>query len=746
MQGVILSVGTAQGLILGDDGREYTFAPIEWQSADADPDVGMRVDFEAQGSEAADIYLIPGAATATQSQTTTPSTATRDASQAQTPAPPAQPPAGSGETKFGEEWWHWILTIGALAIVGFVLGVVGAFAMGVFGPSDPPANEAAIVAAAMPTATPAPTATTAPTAATTPAPATQPGASGQQPFELDWDVSDSTVEVGESFTLRVWMSGLQLRGEHGGISVSFPSLTVSGGGDGRYSSSVAEVEVLDYTSGLSNVAFHQPGATIYRSDDVTRFPAEYLLVESDDAPWPRSAGRTLRLRITPKRAGEFRIQVRGWICEDGYTDCSRSPAGGNFADQQGHPIEVATVQVEGTAAAPADDHGDSRSDATRVEINASARGSIETEDDADFFAFSAVSGRSYTIETRLETLSDSVITLYDSSGSRIDDNDDISDSDRASRIEWTAPSSRTRYVKVEGYDDETGAYRLEISETQASAQPVSPANGRIVFQSNRDGDFEIYVMNADGSGQTRLTDNEASDGFPSWSPDERRIVFQSHRDGDSEIYVMNADGSGLTRLTDNEAWDWVPSWSPDGRRIAFMSGGEIYVMNADGSGQTRLTDNEASDGSPSWSPDGRRIVFSSNRDDPDPDDDDRISNIYAMNADGSGQTRLTYNEGWDGAPSWSPDGRRIAFQSDRDGGDSEIYVMNADGSGVRRLTDNDARDSAPSWSPDGRRIAFHSSRDGNYEIYVMNADGSGQTRLTDNEAYDYSPSWSPTAR
>lgn len=133
-----------------------------------------------------------------------------------------------------------------------------------------------------------------------------------------------------------------------------------------------------------------------------------------------------------------------------------------------------------------------------------------------------------------------------------------------------------------------------------------PYVGRIAFYSDRDGQSGIYVMNADDSGVTRLTNESIADCALSWSPDGTRIVFRSERDGNYEIYVMNADGSGQTNLTNSPATDVNPSWSPDGTRIAFQSdrdgNDEIYVMNADGSGVTRLTDNPAYDGEPSWGP------------------------------------------------------------------------------------------------------------------------------------------------
>ena len=313
--------------------------------------------------------------------------------------------------------------------------------------------------------------------------------------------------------------------------------------------------------------------------------------------------------------------------------------------------------------------------------------------------------------------------------------------------------------------------------------PAWSRDGRtIVFVSWRDGNGEVYAMDADGSSPRNLTRNPAKDVRPAWSPEGRRIAFVSRRDGNSEVYVMKADGSGKRNLTRDPASDDYPTWSPDGRRIAFLRGRlhsnrvpglgvhrwylyHLYVVNADGSGLRRLTLNPTgtyqlvwspdgrtiyfgrylvrTDGSGArrlpyipltavWSPDGRRIAFRGDLRNPllrQIDPGYYNSEIYVMNADGSGLRRLTHNAAYDAEPAWSPDGRKIAFRSTRNG-NREIYVMNADGSGKRNLTRHPAQDSSPSWSPDGRRIAFVSNRDGRLEAHVMNADGSGQRSLT----------------
>jgi Tol biopolymer transport system component len=311
----------------------------------------------------------------------------------------------------------------------------------------------------------------------------------------------------------------------------------------------------------------------------------------------------------------------------------------------------------------------------------------------------------------------------------------------------------------------------QVAGTPAEvSQPVisGAVTGRIVFVSDRDGNAEIYAMNADGSQQTRLTysSKDVHNDYPAWSPDGQKIAFVSDRSGNPEIYVMNADGSDPTLLRDIPAdayssifystGDFRPAWSPDGQKLAFVSAlkGEykICIMNADGSNPACLRDSQVGEIYPSllmedsqkypdmdatgltWCADGQTLVYSSNR--------SGSSKIYAINADGSNQSSLS-NDGGDFAPDCSVDGLKIVFVSTRNW-PAQIYVMNNDGSAQKALT-NDKKSAcySPSWSPDGRLIVFQSDRTGNTEIDIMYADGSQQTRLTDNATQDWHPDWSP---
>ena len=276
----------------------------------------------------------------------------------------------------------------------------------------------------------------------------------------------------------------------------------------------------------------------------------------------------------------------------------------------------------------------------------------------------------------------------------------------------------------------------------------SPDGRRIAFWVRRDGSKEVYVVNADGSGQRRLTRDARFFATPVWSPDGRTIAFEGGPYGTNGVYVMNADGGGQRRLARDGQ---TPAWSPDGRTIAFFSGAKIYLMNADGSEHRTLTGPLGGrKRALAWSPDGRKLAFLAQA-----GCGDFCFSLYVVNSDGSGLRNLTSKlvaGGHPGAgpasdPAWSPDGQTVAFVRLNASLGHPIYVVKADGSGLRNLTPKPVGAYAdPAWSPDGRKIAFVSERDGNSEVYVINANGSGQRALTRNPAFDADPSWSPDGR
>jgi Tol biopolymer transport system component len=337
------------------------------------------------------------------------------------------------------------------------------------------------------------------------------------------------------------------------------------------------------------------------------------------------------------------------------------------------------------------------------------------------------------------------------------------------------------------------AVAMGLLSLVVATQPASAAfqgkNGKITFVRGTRAALatgEVWVMERDGSQQTRLTNNAVFDGLPAFSPDGERIAFTSRRESvgaqvNDEIFLMDpkdddGDGNGdnLTRITftDTEN-EFQPAFSPDGNRIAFTSsqnGNEIYVMDADGTNRVRLTDNAARDARPAFSPRGDRIAFTSNRPGPDGFTDDEIYVMDAADTDGDGNgdnlTQITDNTTVpvndipvlvnDTHANFSPDGEEVAFTSNRDSTalqqNDDIYLSNSDGSGTpTRLTNNPAVDEFPAFSPDGKRLAFSSAREvGNYDIYKMHValedpTSNNPVRLTDNPEIDSKPDWQPTA-
>ena len=287
---------------------------------------------------------------------------------------------------------------------------------------------------------------------------------------------------------------------------------------------------------------------------------------------------------------------------------------------------------------------------------------------------------------------------------------------------------------------------LSPSNTPSMAPSFTPLSSQqVAFDSYFEGEtIAIYTMNADGSDVQRLTDRRANDFSPTWSPDGQHIAFVSDRDrpqdvilGGFEIYIMDPDSGNQHRLTRNSFDDFAPSWSPDGQTIAFVSDRDgkhkIYLMDVNGANQRPITPGNF----PRWSPDGESIIFVSDR--------SGFPEIYTIKADGSDVQQLTHYEGSlaPSEPDWSPNEQSIVYSAGvPEEGSFAIYIMDANGENQHALTPINGG-MYPTWSPDGRFIAFAAQTEEGIKIYIMSPDGSNVQPIS--PVGSTCPAWRPLA-
>ncbi len=280
---------------------------------------------------------------------------------------------------------------------------------------------------------------------------------------------------------------------------------------------------------------------------------------------------------------------------------------------------------------------------------------------------------------------------------------------------------------------------LALALPGAAMAAFPGANGKLVVVGDETPDDstpdELYLMNPDGSGRTRLTDNAFTEMAPTFSADGRRIAFARSSGSTFDIFVMSVDGGAPLNVTQSSATnEGSPTWSPDGARLAYArrSGieGDIVVRNADGSGgETELTSGPADDRDPAWSPDGTRIAFIRN------------SRLWIMDATGANPTQLSPLD-ISFTPTWSPSGGRIAWASYTGlNSNAEIYDILPSGADVRNLTNGGGDDLTPAYSPDGTRIAYSGDcADAFNAVCQMNTEGGAKARISE---FGFDPDWQP---
>jgi TolB protein len=266
----------------------------------------------------------------------------------------------------------------------------------------------------------------------------------------------------------------------------------------------------------------------------------------------------------------------------------------------------------------------------------------------------------------------------------------------------------------------------------------------ISFNSNRTGNYDIYIIDTNGENLRNLTNHPATDCCATWAPDGRSFAFVSYRHGKGDIYIMKVGETEARRLTNHPERDAAPAWSPDGKWIAFQSNRtgnyHIYKIDINGKNLQRLT-KQGINSTPAWSPDGRLIAFRSNQ--------NKWGDVYVMDTDGK-QIRHVQNQhgGGSQSPAWSPDGKQIAFDIGRQG--NGIFIMGVDGGNSVRMTPAFNWSYNPAWSPDGKWIAYGAEIENPWgnpnvalNIYIVSVKSGKRQQITHHPGKNGDPAWVP---